>query len=177
MPTTPERFARDLLARAQQVTGAGILPPHLVIRLAYALGTSSIDDVVYLDVHLGPIGDRLTGQLAAYTSRHVAVVRFADVPRNACDASGDVAVAVLPRAALTRVEIVPVAGVDDSDAWRGGSLQSSYWPPAPVTFYYASLTEPLVLPRGRNAENLYTFYPSLLDDLTASRSREQSAGS
>lgn len=169
MPTTPERFVTDLLARANQVTGASLLPPHLVIRLAYALGASSIDDVAYLDAHIGPLGDRLTGQLTAYTGRHVTVVRFADVPRDAFDASGDVAVTVLPRAALTRLEIVPVAGADDLDAWRGGSLQSSYWPPAPVTLIYAGLTEPLVLPHGRNAENLLPFYPSLLDDLTATR--------
>lgn len=161
-------WARDVLGRLQQLHSHISTPAHLVWRLDAMLGTSGPR---YVDSSLAVNDDfTLSGTIVVYNDRHLAVLIATSIPEAGeqhRDSPGQVAVDVLPRAALVRITLPPVEDGRANDDWdlrkfmgRGDPWQGT----ATVALSYPPSPEPIVLPLSLRAP-LQAFLPALLNDL------------
>jgi hypothetical protein len=171
---TPQQEWAGKLADRIEDAGAGVRPPrHVLARLA-ALAFPA--EVEYLDVDFVPAGATVAGHIALFTEHVVVFATFDDVkPMNM--APGDpsahqdstVSVQVVPRAALTRIELAPFQEGDlprNSSAEWQNTDQVFSWPwAARVGLHYAGLPGVITAPCGRNASEFEKFLPSLVRDL------------
>lgn len=156
--------ARTLNTRVTNIAGR-MLPVHVLVRLAYALGA---DEVIYLDANTEGNSDNVTGDLVAYTERLVVVGRMEGLSRDPLVGpdTGRMALSVVPRHALLRLDFSHGDRVSSSAAWA--PREDPQWPPfGRVSLTYAGLEHAVVLPQGPEPEDFLSFYPSLLDDLAA----------
>jgi hypothetical protein len=153
----------DLTARIHNVLSRE-LPPHITVRLVFVIGDAPVR---FLDAHLKETPQGLTGTVVAFTDHLVFVVRFADQNPWNDPYGGEVTLSAVARRTLAQLAVLPTKEPDRSQykVWtpeEGGLIR---WPRrARVELTYPGV-DPIVVPRGNNAENFDAFLSTLLDDL------------
>jgi hypothetical protein len=175
-PTGRDQALRELNMRITGAAGRAV-PPHVVVRLVYALGGA---DVVHLDAYVERDRDDITGDVVVYTAQHVIVARMDGLATDPTDEpdAGEVSVSVLARSALRRIDLDSARKdrVSGNKAWTAGR-RLVFWPGlGRVVLTYAGLDRPVVLPQGEDSENLDDLYPTLLHDLTGKDAQEPPNG-
>lgn len=160
--------AVDTLAeRIRHAAGPYGVPSHVVRRIAYTLAGQA---AVFVDVDLTETASLLTGRVAVFTERHLAVATVNGLTDRREDDAGDVHLTVLPRHSLTAIQVAPLGNPlrNNVMAWRPDrtGFEDAGWPSrAAVSLTYPALDTAVVLPSRRSTENFDAFLPSLLDDL------------
>lgn len=178
-PTPQMEWAQQLKTAIEQAGGHGIRPArHVLARLAALLYPH---EVKHIDVDLKPIDGhmmRVSGTITVITDQLVAVAAVNDMlamgtgpHQTDMHQSTGVEITVVPRSSLQRVAMVPAgteyADHNNSADWHANAGDFTVWPYAGrVSFVYAGLAEPVVMPSGGNAEEFRKLLPALMADLS-----------
>ena len=141
------------------------LHAHVVARVAALL---SREPLHYVDVDAEETPGGLNGRLCVWTERHLAVVTLRGVlvpgAGNNIDEHGDVAVSLVPRSRLRRIEIPAHPG--DNQAWDSAlRVDRLSWPQgAQLLLTYEGLDDPVAVPARAPHEGFGELVSGLVGD-------------